>query len=89
MAQSTMEGYPSNLCIERIVPVNLYSIPVKDEFEGVANDDVIWATVGFCVLSLVVICVLIGLSCFNEFTKSDLTICGSAGMYICCGIACE
>lgn len=61
---------------------------VKDEFEGVANDDVIWATVGFCVLSLVVICVLIGLPCFNEFTKSDLTICGSAGMYICCGIAC-
>jgi len=60
---------------------------VKDEFEGVANDDVMWATVGFCALSLVVICILIGLSCYNEFTKPDLTICGSAGMYICCGLA--
>lgn len=60
---------------------------VKDEFEGVANDDVMWATVGFCILSLVVICIMIGLSCYNEFTKPDLTICGSTGMYICCGIA--
>lgn len=60
---------------------------VKDEFEGVANDNVMWATVGFCVLSLLVICIVIGLSCYNEFTKPDLTICGTIGIYICCGVA--
>ena len=65
------------------------SIAVIDEFEGVANDDVMWATVGFCVLSLLVICMMIGLSCYNEFTKPDLMICGSIGIYISCGIACE
>ncbi|CAH3116956.1 unnamed protein product [Porites lobata] len=60
---------------------------VKDEFEGVANDDVVWATVGFCILGLAVIAILIGLTCYNEFTKPDLTICGSTGIYVCCGIA--
>lgn len=84
-----MEGYFSNFCIERIVLVNFYFILVKDEFEGVVNDDVIWVIVGFCVLSLVVICVFIGLLCFNEFIKLDFIICGLVGMYICCGIVCE
>lgn len=60
---------------------------VKDEFEGVANDNVMWATVGFCILSLLVICIMIGLSCYNEFTKPNLTICGTIGIYICCGVA--
>ena len=54
-----------------------------------ANDDVMWATVGFSILSLLMICVMIGLSCYNEFTKPDLTICGSIGIYICCGLACK
>jgi len=60
---------------------------VIDEFEGVANDDVMWATVGFSILSLLMICIMIALSCYNEFTKPDLTICGSIGIYICCGLA--
>ncbi|XP_029191644.1 clarin-2-like [Acropora millepora] len=60
---------------------------VKDEFDGITNDDVLWATVGFCILSLVALCALIGLSCFNEFAEPDLTIFGSAGMFICCGTA--
>ena len=54
-----------------------------------ANDDVVWATVGFCILSLAVVAILIGLTCYNEFTKPDLTICGSIGIYICCGVACK
>ena len=54
-----------------------------------ANDDVVWATVGFCILSLAVVAILIGLTCYNEFTKPDLTICGSSGIYICCGVACK
>ena len=54
-----------------------------------ANDDVMWATVGFSILSLLMICIMIGLSCYNEFTKPDLTICGSIGIYICCGLACK
>ena len=29
------------------------------------------------------------LSCFNEFAEPDLTIFGSAGMFICCGTACK
>ena len=62
---------------------------VIDEFEGVANDDVMWATVGFSILSLLMICIMIGLSCYNEFTKPDLTVCGSIGIYICCGLACK
>ena len=67
----------------------LFLVSVKDEFEGVANDNVMWATVGFCILSLLVICVMIGLSCYNEFTKPNLTICGTIGIYICCGVACK
>ena len=54
-----------------------------------ANEDVVWVTVGFCILSLAVVTLLIGLTCYNEFTKPDLTICGSTGIYICCGVACK
>ena len=54
-----------------------------------ANDNVVWAAVGFCVLGLAVICIMIGLSCYNEFSKPDLTICGSIGICICCGLACK
>ena len=65
------------------------SVAVIDEFEGVANDNVMWATVGFSILSLLMICIMIALSSYNEFTTPDLTICGSIGIYICCGLACK
>ena len=76
-------------CQRELTSLFFFSIAVKDEFDGVTNDDVLWATLGFCILSLVALCVLIGLSCFNEFAEPDLTIFGSAGMFICCGTACK
>ena len=65
------------------------SFAVKNEFQGVANDNVVWATVGFSVLSMVFICVIIGLSCYNEFIEPEFTVFGSVGVYICSGIARE
>ncbi|XP_031554298.1 uncharacterized protein LOC116291281 [Actinia tenebrosa] len=60
---------------------------VKDEFEGVANDNAMWATLGFALLSIPFICIGIGMLCYNEFSKTNLTICGTLGIFIAHSIA--
>lgn len=60
-----------------------------DEFENVANDDVVWATVGFCVLSFPFILIGIVMSCYNEFSKPNLVLLGSIGICIVHGLACK
>jgi len=64
-------------------------VSVIDEFENVANDKVVWATVGFCCLSIPFICVGIMMSCYNEFSKPNLVICGTIGIFIAHSIACK
>ncbi|XP_020898187.1 clarin-2 [Exaiptasia diaphana] len=60
---------------------------VIDEFENVANDKVVWATVGFCVLSFPFILIGIVMSCYNEFSKPNLVLFGSIGICIVHGLA--
>ncbi|EDO37104.1 predicted protein [Nematostella vectensis] len=55
---------------------------VKEEFEEVANNKVVWATVGFCALSLPFICFGLGMACYNEFSKPNLMVLGTLGVFV-------